>query len=186
MTKKKGTIVPTEEECYELMRSSGMLENIVRHSVQVMKVSMALVGALRDPSSINADLVKAGALLHDIAKTRTIGSGEMRHDLIGGRIMRDLGYDAVARIVEAHVFFDGFDPRGPLKEREIVFYADKRVMHDMIVSLDDRVNDLVNRYGSTQRIVTLILENKQFVLDLELKLQSHLTADIEDLLSKIR
>lgn len=186
MTKKRGAPIPSEDECYELMRSYGMLENIFRHSVQVMRVSMALAGALREPSLIDADLVRSGALLHDIAKTRTINTGEMRHDIIGGRIMRDLGYDEVARIVESHVFFEGFDPRGPLEEREIVFYADKRVMHDRIVSLDDRVDDLVNRYGSTQRIVNLIIENKQFVLDLEGKLQAHLAAAIGEILSGLQ
>ncbi len=186
MTKKRHGPIPSENECYELMHSSGMLENIFRHSVQVMRVSMALAGALREPALIDADLVQAGALLHDIAKTRTIHTGEMRHDLIGGRIMRDLGFEDVARIVESHVFFDGFEPRGPLEEREIVFYADKRVMHDRIVSLDDRVDDLVNRYGSTQRIVDLIIENKQFVLDLERKLQTHLSAAIEEILSGLQ
>ncbi len=180
---KNHTTLPTENECYNLMRSFGMLDNIYRHSIQVMRVSMALVGGLKDPSSIDSDLVRAGALLHDIAKTRTIGSREMRHDLIGGRIMRDLGYESIAVIVESHVVFEGFDPGGPVEEREIVFYADKRVMHDTIVSIDQRVDDLVNRYGVNQKIINLIIENKSFVLRLERKIQDHLTDDIDELLA---
>ena len=178
-------IIPTDEECYELIKRYGMLDNIVAHSVQVMKVSMALVENLRIPSMVHAGLVRTSALLHDIAKTRTIGSRELRHDLIGGEIMRELGYDAIAEIVESHVVFDNFDPDGPLEEREIVFYADKRVMHDRIVTIDDRVSDLVDRYGINERVIRIITENKTFILDIEKKLQCFLLKSIDDIVSAL-
>jgi uncharacterized protein len=177
--------VPTEAECYGIIRRHNMLDNIVRHSEMVMAVSLALVDNLRDPSTIQKSLVLAAALLHDIAKTRTIETRELRHDLIGGQIMRAMGYDAIAEIVESHVVFEGFDPDGALQEREIVFYADKRVMHDRIVSIDDRVDDLVKRYGINERIVKLITENKDFVLRLESKLQDFLARDIDEIVSEI-
>jgi uncharacterized protein len=182
---KQDRPVPTEAECYEIIRRFNMLDNIVRHSEQVMAVSLALVDNLSDPSIIQKSLVMAAALLHDIAKTRTIGTRELRHDLIGGQIMREMGYDAIAEIVESHVVFERFDPDGPLEEREIVFYADKRVMHDRIVSIDDRVDDLVERYGINERIVKLITENKDFILSLEKKLRGFLARDIEDIVSGI-
>ena len=177
--------IPTEHECFELMKRYNMRDNIVRHSVQVMKVSMALVEHLKDPSLVKADLVKASALLHDIAKSRTIETKELRHDLIGGQMMRELGYDDIAVVVETHVVFGDFEPAGRLEERELVFYADKRVMHDTIVSLDDRIKDLVDRYGINERIVNLITENKNLILAIEKKIQSFLTMDIEDILSRL-
>ena len=176
--------VPTAAECYEIIRRHNMLDNIVRHSKRVMEVSLALVDNLRDPSIVQRSLVLSAALLHDIAKTRTIGTRE-RHDLIGGQIMREMGYDAIAEIVESHVVFEGFDPDGALEEREIVFYADKRVMHDRIVSIDDRVDDLVKRYGINERIVKLITENKEFILRLENKLRGFLARDIEEIVSGV-
>ncbi|OHD63625.1 MAG: hypothetical protein A2176_05685 [Spirochaetes bacterium RBG_13_51_14] len=175
--------VPTEEECHEIMKRFNMLDNIVRHSIQVMTVSMALVENLRDPAVIQASLIKAAALLHDIAKTETIGARELRHDLIGGRIMRDMGYAAIGIVVESHVVFEGFEPNGCLEEREIVFYADKRVMHDRIVSIEDRVDDLVKRYGINRRIITLITENKNFIVQVEQKIQSFLIRNIEEIVS---
>ncbi len=175
--------VPTIDECYELMKRYDMLDNIVRHSEQVMNVAMALVAHLRDPDIIQSGLVRTAALLHDIAKTRTIGSREMRHDLIGGEMMRELGYDAIAEIVDSHVIFEGFKSESDLEAREIVFYADKRVMHDRIVSIDDRVDDLVSRYGINEHIVALITENKNFVLQVEQKIQSFLTRDIEEIVA---
>jgi len=162
-----------------------MRDNIMKHSMQVMKVSMAIVENLKEPSLIQADLVQAAALLHDIAKSRTIETKELRHDLIGGTIMRELGYEAIARIVDSHVVFDDFKPDGSLEEREIVFYADKRVMHDRIVSLDERVADLVRRYGINERIVNLITENKNFIRELGIKIQSFLVSDIEEIISRL-
>lgn len=165
------------------MKRYNMLTNIMQHSVQVMNVAMALVANLRDPDAVQSSLVLAGALLHDIAKTRTIGSKELRHDMIGGQIMRELGYDAIAEIVESHVVFEGFRPEGGLEARELVFYADKRVMHETIVSIDDRVDDLVQRYGINERIVKLITDNKNFVLDVERKIQGFLSRDIGEIVS---
>jgi uncharacterized protein len=177
--------VPTEEECYAIMKQFNMLDNIMRHSIQVMAVSRALVDNLNDPSVVQKSLVTAAALLHDIAKTRTIETKELRHDIIGGQIMRDMGYNAIANIIESHVVFEGFNPDGVIEEREIVFYADKRVMHDRVVSIDDRVNDLVERYGINERIVRLITENKDFILQLEGKLRSFLARDIEKVVSEV-
>ncbi len=175
--------VPSEDECFAIMKRYNMRDNIMRHSVQVMNVAMALVANLRDPGTVQPGLVRAGALLHDIAKTRTIETKEMRHDMIGGEIMRGLGYGAIAEIVESHVVFEGFRPDGVLEARELVFYADKRVMHESIVSIDARVDDLVERYGVNERIVKLITENKDFVLEVERKIQGFLVRDIGEIVA---
>jgi uncharacterized protein len=146
---------------------------------------MALAENLRTPSVIQPDLVAAGALLHDIAKTRTLATQEPRHDLIGAQMMRELGHEAIATIVQSHVVFNDFDPRGKLEEREIVFYADKRVKHDQIVSLDDRITDLVTRYGVNEQVIHLIVDNKKLIAQIEQKIQSLLVRDIEEILSSI-
>ena len=59
-----------------------------------------------------------------------------------GALLQEMGFISVAAIVEQHVVLTNFNPRGALDEREVVFYADKRVMHDRIVTLDERVEDL--------------------------------------------
>ena len=163
-----------------------MLSNIVDHSIQVMNVAMAIVNNLNNPREVNTDLVVSSALLHDIAKTRTIHSGEMRHDLIGGEILRDMGYPEIAEIIESHVVFNGFNFDGAIEEREIIFYADKRVMHDTIVSIDDRVDDLVDRYGKNEKIAQMILDNKKFILRVEHKIVNHMNCDIETALRDAR
>ena len=58
-----------------------------------------------------------------------------------------------------------------ITEEEIVNYADKRVQHDCIVSLEERFNDLMERYGKGEkpseqmeqlRKATFQIENKIF------------------------
>jgi len=176
---------PSEDECNELIRKYGMLPNIIDHSVQVMRVSLAIYENLKEPALLSRELVVAAALLHDIAKTRSIEKKELRHDLTGGQMLRELGQPEIADIVENHVVYADFDEFSPVNEKDIVFYADKRVMHDTIVSLDTRVDDLVLRYGKTEKIKEMIIHNKKFVLALENKIQRSMNRKIDSVLSEL-
>ena len=185
MTSKSNNSYPSVEECMKLIEEYEMLPNIVNHSIQVKNVSEAIYKHVIDKSNINVSLLIASALLHDIAKTESIHENKMRHDLLGGQILRDLGFDEIAVIVENHVIFTGYDDEGPLSEKEIIYYADKRVMHDKIVTIDIRVDDLEKRYGITDKVKQLILDNKKFVLKLEAKIQRHMAINIEDSLKDL-
>ena len=111
-----------------------MLPNIIAHSRQVMRVSLVIIDNLKNGVSINRNLVIAAALLHDITKTRSLETREP-HDQSGGELLRELGFPRVGEIVEQHVILLDFNPQEKLEEREIINYADKRVMHDRVVSL---------------------------------------------------
>jgi putative nucleotidyltransferase with HDIG domain len=175
--------IPTEAECFRLINEYEMLPNIIDHSVQVRNVSEAIYKHLINKNNINIELLIASALLHDITKTKAILEKELRHDLTGGELLRNLGYEEIAVIVENHVVFSGFEADGPLLEKEIIYYADKRVMHDKIVNIDTRVDDLVERYGRTDKIKAMILHNKKFILKLEAKIQSRMDIPIDEALS---
>ena len=161
--------VPSETECRALIEEHGMLPNIVAHSEAVMRVAAAIVDDLIDPDDVERPLVVAAALMHDITKTRALETKE-RHDESGGALARSLGMERIAEIIEQHVFLKDFDPEGPLLAKEIVYYADKRVMHDTVVSLDERVEDLVVRYGTTPERVALIGKNLEYARAVEAKI----------------
>lgn len=161
--------VPSGKECLALIEEHGMLPNIVAHSEAVMRVAAAIVDDLIDPDEVERPLVVAAALLHDITKTRALETKE-RHDESGGALARSLGMERIAEIIEQHVFLKDFDPEGPLLAKEIVYYADKRVMHDTVVSLDERVEDLVVRYGTTPERVALIRKNLEYARAVEAKI----------------
>ncbi|NTW16133.1 MAG: HDIG domain-containing protein [Syntrophaceae bacterium] len=169
--------MPSREECDKLMVRHSMRPNIVAHSIQVMYVSLAITDNLKNGVAINRDLVIAAALLHDITKTRSLETSE-RHDITGGKLLREMGFSSIAEIVEQHVVFQNLNPQGRLEEREIIYYADKRVTHDKIVTIEERVHYLIQRYGNTEEIRSRIIQNKNLVLAIERKIAGFMNIDI--------
>jgi hypothetical protein len=137
---------------------------------------------LAEGMELDLSLLEAGALLHDLAKTTSIANGG-EHARLGAQWLLDLGYPAVAEIVREHVWLsrDPAEP-WPLREVEIVNYADKRVLHDEVVTLPHRFADLRRRYGRTPEIVQRISRNEQRSLILEEKIFSRLTINPDDIL----
>ena len=176
--------IPSRAECAELMVQYSMLPNIVEHSMQVMRVSLAITDNLKSGVSVNRDLVLAAALLHDITKTRSLVTKE-RHDTSGGALMRELGFPRIAGIVEQHVIIQNLNLEGKLEEREIVYYADKRVLHDTIVTIEERVHDLIQRDGAVEEIRNLILQNRSQVLTVERKIACFMKIDIDQAIQGI-
>jgi uncharacterized protein len=170
--------IPSPEECDELMAKYSMLPNIVAHSRQVMRVSLAITDNIQQGVAINRDLIIAAALLHDITKTRSLKTREP-HDQSGGELLRELGFVRIGEIVNQHVILLDFDPKARLKESEIINYADKRVMHDRIVSLAERVQDLIQRYGVTEEIKNRILQNEIQVIAIENKIAGSMAIDLD-------
>ena len=141
--------IPNKEKCYELFRDVGMPDHIICHSLQVCRVALMLVEKLAMQKCLfNRQLVRAGALLHDITKSRSITTGE-RHTDSGHELLVNLGYPEVGDVVRQHVKLDNYSDNGALAEANIVNYADKRVLHDRIVSLNERMEYILERYGTT-------------------------------------
>ena len=124
-----------------------MLPHIVRHSQLVTRVALLIARKLNGVGyQLDLALVEAGALLHDITKTVSIETRE-NHALTGGELLASLGYPAVADIVRQHIRLDSglFHPDG-VTEAEVVNYADKRVKHEEVVGIEDRFEDVWQRY----------------------------------------
>jgi len=176
--------IPDIAECEELMARYAMLPNIVEHSLQVMRVSVAITDHLKDGVSVNRNMVIAAALLHDITKTRSIKTKE-KHASSGGKLLRELGFPEIAMIVEEHVTIRNLNLEGIIEEKEIVYYADKRVMHDKIVTLDERMHDLMQRYGTGEDMRNFLLHNREQALAVERKIADFMKIDIHHALQKI-
>ncbi len=68
-----------------------------------------------------------------------------------------------------------------VSEEEIVNYADKRVMHDRIVSLGERFSDLKARYGSNPKAMDYLERLQKEIYGVENKIFSVLQLDPNDL-----
>jgi putative nucleotidyltransferase with HDIG domain len=141
--------IPTGEQCYRLMCDMKMMDHIVVHSMQVCRVATFLVDHLNaQQNRLNYHLIRAAALLHDITKTRSFKTEE-NHALTGGQFLAKAGYPEVGELVRQHVRLDVYPNPVVLGEAEIISYADKRVLHDKVVSLDKRMDYILGKYGKS-------------------------------------
>ncbi len=140
---------PSKKECNRLFSDTGMLAHIIDHSRQVCRVASFLTVELQKANvSLNSELIAAAALLHDITKTRSFDTGE-DHTRTGEELLARLGYNEVGKIVGQHVALDAYFLTDTPDEAEIVNYSDKRVLHDQIVPMDERMQYILEKYCQT-------------------------------------
>ena len=120
-----------------------MPDNIIAHSEAVCRFAEEFADKLISKRvNVNKELVIAAALLHDIEKL----NGD--HVVNGGKLVSRLGYPEVANVVKRH----GLRCAGSTEftpqtiEDKIVFYADKRVLFDKTVSLEERLMYIAKNY----------------------------------------
>ena len=85
--------IPTPKECLFYLKKSGCSEEVIRHCMAVRDVAIRI--AKKAHADVN--LVEAGALLHDIGRSKTHG---IRHAVEGVKIAKELGLpDIIINII---------------------------------------------------------------------------------------
>jgi putative nucleotidyltransferase with HDIG domain len=148
-------MLPDHAACLALMDQYGMLPNIREHSLLVAQVAVRLAQGLHtnlqgSQTLPDLHLCHCGGILHDLAKTPCL-TENCDHARRGAEICRQQGWPDLAEIVGSHVILPDFSPErsraGIFSAAELVYYADKRVNHDKIVSLSERLAYILARYG---------------------------------------
>jgi uncharacterized protein len=166
--------VPAHIECLDLLVTMDMPAHIQDHSRMVCRIALMLAdGLIAAGVPINRELVMASALLHDITKPRSFATGE-NHAQTGGEYLSALGFPEVGDIVRQHVVLDRYFSAAEPSEAEIVNYADKRVLHDKVVALDDRMAYILERYAKTPERRVLLQKLWDQSRMLEARLFAHL------------
>ncbi|MEW6376914.1 MAG: HD domain-containing protein [Thermodesulfobacteriota bacterium] len=174
-------MIPTRDECLKLMSQYGMLEHIIHHSLEVARVALFLSAELNKKGQrVDLSLVEAASLLHDLTKVECVKTKE-DHAHTGSKLLKGMGYERVGEVVEQHIWLWKEGEFSSVSEEEIVNYADKRVMHDRIVSLEERFNDLKNRYGRDQRAIDYLGRLEKEIYGIENKIFFILQIDPHDL-----
>jgi uncharacterized protein len=168
--------IPSRQDCLVLMEQTGMLPQIQGHSLQVCRVALCLgKNLISHFPELDMALIEAGALLHDIAKTECLRT-KGNHVEIGTEMVSARGFHSVARIVAQHVHFENdFPPNGSIDEVVLVHYADKRVLHEEVVSLKERFAYLTKTYGKSEDVVERIEALYHDTLKLEKMIFLHLS-----------
>jgi hypothetical protein len=145
-----------------------------------------LLGAelLRRHYPLNLSLLRASCLLHDIGKYPCIVDGTGYHDVRGEQIMLEEGYPEVARIIVQHVILRS-GPEAPVGEEHVVYYSDKRVVHDEVVSLEDRFTYLLDTYAKNAQAERGIMRMKEETLRIERGIFEFLDFGPEDLIDRL-
>lgn len=95
--------IPTRDECYRVLQDVGVGEEVMRHVELVESIASAFAAAInaRSPGLVDTGLVTAGALLHDIGRTRT---HTIEHARFGVEMAEALGLDPrIVEIIRRHV-----------------------------------------------------------------------------------
>ncbi|MGD0057190.1 MAG: HDIG domain-containing metalloprotein [Methanomassiliicoccales archaeon] len=143
--------IPTEEECFQILKDEGCGRSIIKHCCMVLLVSVRIA------ERCNADmsLVVAGALLHDVGRSRTQG---IFHSVAGADIAKSRGLpEELVRIIRRHLGAGltweeakalGL-PRGnylpETLEEKIVTHADNLVGDTEVRTLEKSVEDFEER-----------------------------------------
>lgn len=128
LEKYKTLEIPEFEECLSLMDKSPMAdEKIKTHCMKVAETAVKIATALdKKEPLLDIALIKAGALVHDIARKSP------NHAVKGGEILKNMGFKEIADIVSVHMDLKT-SLNTPLNEEEIVYFADKLVRGDQLV-----------------------------------------------------
>lgn len=111
-------------------------KQVIRHMRKVAELAMQLMDGIQMPGLNRARVMKA-CLLHDLCRA------EKQHARVSAEAIRKEGYPAIAALVAVHheAAYSEREAQGPITEAEILFYADKRVQEDVLVSVEERFRE---------------------------------------------
>lgn len=156
-------MVPDRQWISCLMSQREVPRHIVLHSLTVRMVAVTIAYALCDKGfNIDMKVVDRASLLHDICKTDSLKHGG-DHALMGRELLEGCGYPLIGDVIGQHIRLRSMD----VDEAMVVNYADKRVMHDRVVSLEKRFVDLMDRYGRDERSMQAILMHHAHTREIE-------------------
>jgi uncharacterized protein (TIGR00295 family) len=89
--------IPTPDECLKLLTKAGCTLEVISHCTAVRDMALRIA----KKTNANLELVEAGALLHDIGRSKTHG---IKHAVEGAKIAKKLGLPTeIINIIERHI-----------------------------------------------------------------------------------
>jgi len=162
----KDCSLPTRKECLALLAEYHVPPHIVNHSKAVAKLAVFLAQRLNENGDrVDEALVDRACLLHDLLRVHDFKESDynsfernlpeeakskwhsirakyktITHEDAAYEILKDK-YTALATAIKRHRYMALLDEkeRPVTWEEKLLYYADKRVMHETIVPLKDRL-----------------------------------------------
>jgi hypothetical protein len=174
----RSQLLPSPEECIDLLQECHVPLHIIKHSQAVAKLGVFLAQRIAELDfPINVDLVERACLLHDIFrvcefpledfsrfeqkvteedkdKWRKLKEqhGGAQHEDAACAYLKD-AYPILAQTIRKHRYTAIVDKDDMPRtwEEKVVYYADKRAMHDQIVPLQERLDEAHKRNAAKRK-----------------------------------
>lgn len=158
--------LPTRKECLAILAEYHVPPHIVSHSKTVAKLAVFLAQRLIEKGEeINVELLERACLLHDLLRVHDFKESDYNkfehnlpkeekakwqqlrakykstdHENGAYDVLKDK-YPAIALTIKRHRYMSLLDKQDHPEtwEEKLLYYADKRVMHDKIVPLKQRL-----------------------------------------------
>lgn len=196
----------TKSDIQQIYEEFHVPMHIRKHMAQVSKVAAQIANAYEKAGfTLDIDSIIKAALLHDALKVCTIKDfdpdnfpqevtdedklkwTELREKYRGVsdakvmcKLLTERGESKIAQIIKQHDFdciLEGFESL----DAKIHYYADKRVKHDQIVSLKERLRDGRVRYPASQNDSKRITQIEDAVFELEKQLFKKINLEPQDI-----
>ncbi|MBT5016627.1 HD domain-containing protein [Candidatus Peregrinibacteria bacterium] len=102
------------------------------------------------------------------------------HADVGAQILEEMGESTLAQIVQKHKYCAILNNPPQTWEEKIIYYADKRVTHNDIVDLQERLNEGYERNFANQPITEEEKERRQAIIALEKEIFDQIDLTPED------
>lgn len=122
---------PDIAQCLAILRHYHAPQLIIRHGKATARQAVQIVRHAAPSLHLDHRLIRAAALLHDVA--RTAGN----HAAVGAGWLRDWDFPQIAAIIAVHMDLPATDPL-PIDAAAIVYLADKQMMGECLVGLAGR------------------------------------------------
>lgn len=153
-----------EEAISNLYEKYRTPDPVIRHMKKVADFSEKIIEELTDMPEIHPERIRKACLVHDLCRQKK------DHALISAVALLAEGYPEIADLVSVHHVsaYSKEEAGSPLSDAEVLFYADKRVKEDQVVTVQERfaasmakcyTDEAVSRHEKTLR-KTLCIERK--------------------------
>jgi len=145
---------PSAEFCRKIKNYFQVSDILKSHCDKVAEVALDICKRLKNKGIIlDENVIVAASMLHDIAK------GNAHHEEVGANWISEMGYEEISRIVKEHMELREIPEA--LTEKEVVFLADKLVMEDKIVTIEQRFSHKEKLNNNNVMIENIIKKRKQ-------------------------
>jgi alpha-ribazole phosphatase len=169
--------IPTEEECEAVCSRFKVSGQVIAHSRVVAELARTLAVLLNCAGlALDLPLIVAAARLHDIAR------GQPDHAGAGSRLLAGMGYPRVGAVVAKHMDIQSHGPS--VDEADLIYFADKCVEEDRLVSLEERFEKSMSRYADRPDILKKIVRRFEEAKNIGKRIEALLGCPVGDMVRR--